>query len=47
MTSKLELEGKTLKFALENFRFNVDKYKDKDNVTGFYKAFPITVQLFL
>ena len=44
MTTKLEHEGKTLKFALESYRFNVDKYKDKYKVIGFYKAFPITMQ---
>jgi len=30
----------SLKYALENYRFNTDKYKDKDGDITFYAGFP-------
>jgi len=40
VNSKLKQEVITLKYALENYRFDIDKYEDKDDDITFYTGFP-------
>lgn len=37
---KLEKEAKRLRYSLENFRFDIEKYKDSDEDIAFYTGFP-------
>ena len=40
MNSKFQQEMKSLKHALDNNRFEIDQYKDKDDDITFYTGFP-------
>ena len=40
LNSKLQHEVLTLNYALENNRFDIDKYKDKDDDIAFYTGLP-------
>lgn len=40
MNSKFQQEMKSLKHALDNNRFDIDQYKDKDDDISFYTGFP-------